>query len=132
MRCTHCGICCKQTQMPLSEKDIQLLEKTGYTRKQFVHVNKKSYAQLRNKKGYCIFYDVEKNACRVYIQRPTGCRLYPVIYSEEEGIVTDNICPTKDTVTRTEIKNKKNTLMKLLREIDNEALKRQTLKGADP
>jgi Fe-S-cluster containining protein len=132
MRCTHCGICCKQTQMPLSEKDIQLLEKAGYTRKQFVHVNKKSYAQLRNKKGTCIFYDIQKSECRVYRRRPTGCRLYPVIYSVEEGIVTDSICPTRDTVTRTEIKNKKSTLMKLLTEIDSEALKRQTLKGADP
>jgi Fe-S-cluster containining protein len=118
--------------MPLSEKDIQLIEKTGYARKQFVHVNKKRYAQLRNKKGYCIFYDVEKSACRVYRRRPTGCRLYPVIYSEEEGIVTDNICPTEDTVTQTEIKQKKSTLMKLVREIDSEAIKRRTLKGANP
>jgi len=118
--------------MPLSEKDIQLLEKTGHTRKQFVHINKKGYAQLRNKKGHCIFYNPEKHTCKVYRQRPAGCRLYPVIYSEEEGVVTDNICPTRNTVTKAEIKRKTATLMKLLRRIDNEALKRQTLSAAIP
>jgi Fe-S-cluster containining protein len=117
--------------MPLSEKDIQLLEKIGHTRKQFVHVNKKGYAQLRNRNGYCVFYNTEKNSCRVYRRRPTGCRLYPIIYSEQEGVVTDNICPTRRTVTKTEIKRNTGTLMKLLREIDDEALRRQTRDAAD-
>jgi Fe-S-cluster containining protein len=118
--------------MPLSEKDIQLLEKTGHTREQFVHMNKKGYAQLRNKNGYCAFYNTEKHSCRVYRRRPTGCRLYPVIYSEQEGVVTDNICPTRHTVTQTEIKRKTGTLMRLLQEIDDEALKRQTPNAANP
>jgi Fe-S-cluster containining protein len=118
--------------MPLSEKDIQLLEKTGHMRKQFVNVNKKGYAQLRNRNGYCIFYNTEKHACRVYGRRPAGCRLYPVIYSEQEGVVTDNICPTRNTVTKAEIKRKAGTLMELLQEIDNEALKRQKTSAANP
>ena len=100
-------------------------------RKQFVHVNKKGYAQLRNKNGYCVFYNTEKNICRAYRLRPTGCRLYPVIYSEQEGVVTDNICPTRHTVTRTEIRRKTGTLMRLLREMDDEALRRQTPSAAD-
>jgi Fe-S-cluster containining protein len=118
--------------MPLSEKDIQLLERTGHTREQFVHMNKKGYAQLRNKNGYCAFYNTEKHSCRVYRRRPTGCRLYPVIYSEQEGVVTDNICPARHTVTQTEIKRKTGTLMRLLQRIDDEAFKRQTLNAADP
>jgi Fe-S-cluster containining protein len=111
--------------MPLSEKDIQLLEKTGQTRKQFVHTNKKGYTQLRNRNGYCIFFDTEKSVCRAYRRRPAGCRLYPIIYSEQEGVVTDNICPARNTVTKTEIKHGTGTLMKLLRKIDDEALRRQ-------
>ena len=132
MRCTHCGICCRQTQMPLSEKDIYLLEETGHARKQFVHVNKKGQAQLRNKKGYCIFYNTEKHSCNAYRRRPAGCRLYPVIYSEQEGVVTDNICPTRNTVTKAEIRRKTGTLMRLLQEIDDETLKRQGLSATDP
>jgi Fe-S-cluster containining protein len=117
--------------MPLSERDIQLLEKTGHMRKQFVHVNRKGYAQLCNRNGYCVFYNREKNSCRVYRRRPAGCRLYPIIYSEQEGVVTDNICPTRHTVTKTEIKRKTGTLMRLLMEIDDEALRRQTQGAAD-
>jgi Fe-S-cluster containining protein len=111
--------------MQLSETDIRLLEKTGCPRKQFVYVNKKGYAQLRNKKGYCIFYDTEKIACTAYGKRPMGCRLYPVVYSEDDGVVTDDLCPEKLTVTETEIKRKTGTLKKLLHQIDDEATKRQ-------
>ena len=110
--------------MQLSETDIQLLEKTGCPRKQFLYVNKKGYAQLRNKKGHCIFYDTEKIACTVYGKRPLGCRLYPVVYSEDDGVVTDDLCPEKLTVTETEIKRKTGALGKLLRQIDDEAARR--------
>jgi hypothetical protein len=118
--------------MSLSETDIQLLEKTRYQRKEFVHANKNGYIQLRNKKGYCVFYNTEKHVCTVYRQRPTGCRLYPVIYGEGEGVVIDNICPTRHTVTEAEIKRKTGTLMKLLQQIDNEATKRQMSEATNP
>jgi len=125
MRCTRCGICCKQTQMLLSEKDIKLLQKAGHNPKQFIRINKQGYAQLQNKQHYCIFYDTQNRACKAYRERPTGCRLYPIIYSEEEGVIVDDICPPKESVTGTEIKNKTSVLMKLLRAIDEQAAKRR-------
>jgi len=128
MRCTRCGICCKQTQMPLSKKDIKLLQKAGHNPKQFIRINKQGYAQLQNKQGYCIFYDTQNHTCKVYRQRPMGCRLYPIIYSEEEGVIVDGICPTKETVARTEIKSKTTTLMQLLRAVDEQAAQRQLQK----
>lgn len=128
MRCTRCGICCKQTQMLLSKKDIKLLQKAGHNPKQFIHINKQGYAQLQNKQDYCIFYDAENRICKAYRQRPVGCRLYPIIYSEEEGVIVDDICPTKESVTQAEIKNKTSTLMMLLRAIDEQAAKRQLQK----
>jgi len=34
---------------------------------------------------------------------PLGCRVYPVICSEQEGIVVDDLCPMKSTVSRIEL-----------------------------
>ena len=132
MRCTRCGICCKQTQMLLSKKDIEVLQKGGHSSEQFIRINKQGYAQLQNKQGYCIFYETQSHNCKVYRQRPTGCRLYPIIYSEEEGVIVDDICPTNETVTQNEIKNKTSTLMQLLRTIDEQAAKRQLRKQEPP
>jgi len=132
MRCTRCGICCKQTQMLLSEKDIRLLQKAGHNPEQFIRINRQGYAQLQNKQDYCVFHYAQNHTCKVYRQRPTGCRLYPIIYSEEEGVIVDDICPTNETVTQNEIKNKTSTLMQLLRTIDEQAAKRQLRKQEPP
>jgi len=121
MRCSHCGICCEKTEMLLAEADIKCLEKAGYTRKKFVCYDKKSFAKLQNHRGYCVFYDTEKRRCKVYEYRPVGCRVYPVIYSIEEGVIIDDLCPMKNTVSTTELKRKGKGVMKLLQKIDEEA-----------
>ncbi|PMB75174.1 MAG: YkgJ family cysteine cluster protein, partial [Candidatus Bathyarchaeota archaeon] len=71
--------------MLLSEADIKRLEKVGYNREEFVRYDKKGFAKLRNNRGYCVFYNPQKERCKVYNYRPLGCRIYPVIYSEGEG-----------------------------------------------
>jgi len=121
MRCSHCGICCEKTEMLLAEADIKCLEKAGYTRTRFVRYDKKGFAKLRNRRGYCVFYDTEKRRCKVYEHRPSGCRLYPVIYSIEEGVIIDDLCPMKNTVSATELKRKGKEVTKLLQRIDEEA-----------
>jgi Fe-S-cluster containining protein len=110
--------------MLLSEEDIRLLEKAGYNQEKFAHFTKQGYAQLRNQQGYCIFYDPEKHRCKVYKHRPLGCRIYPVIYSEEEGVIVDDLCPESNTVSAAEVEHKTAKLTKLLQRIDNEAKKR--------
>jgi len=107
--------------MLLSKADIERLEKAGHRRELFVRYDKHGFARLRNHKGYCVFYDLEKNRCKVYKYRPLGCRIYPVIYSEEDGIIVDDLCPMKNTVSNSELKKKGKKLVELLKKIDNEA-----------
>ena len=121
MRCSHCGLCCEKTEMLLSKADIERLEEIGYERQDFVRYDREGLAKLRNCRDYCVFYDVEKRRCKVHRHRPLGCRIYPIIYSEEIGIIVDDICPMKATVTEVELEKKGKEVMKLLKRIDAEA-----------
>jgi hypothetical protein len=106
--------------MLLSKADIERLEEVGYDRQGFVRYGKEGFAKLRNRRDYCVFYDVEKRRCKVYRHRPLGCRIYPVIYSEEIGVIVDEVCPMKDTVTEVELKKKGREVVELLKRIDTE------------
>ena len=125
MRCSHCGICCTETEMLLSKKDIALLEKQGFGKKCFVKFDRQGFAQLKNMDGYCVFYDRGKQRCRVYVNRPAGCRVYPVILDEEIGIILDDICPERSTITEVEKSLKGRKVINLLNDIDSEAAARQ-------
>jgi len=124
MHCSNCGVCCTETEMLLSEKDISRLEKKGFSKTYFVKYDDQGYAQLKNRDGYCVFYDLEKCRCNVYDDRPSGCRVYPVILDEEKGIVLDDICNSRNTITKKEKKLKGKWVIRLLKRIDNEAAKR--------
>jgi Fe-S-cluster containining protein len=106
--------------MLLSRADIRRLERAGYDRKKFVRFNRQGFAQLRNSRGYCVFYQTAKHRCRVYRYRPLGCRIYPVIYSEEDGVIVDDLCPLAGTVSKKEIMFKAEKLRSLLQKIDGE------------
>jgi len=124
MHCSNCGVCCTETEMLLSEKDISRLEKKGFSKTYFVKYDDQGYTQLKNRDGYCVFYDLEKCRCNVYDDRPSGCRVYPVILDEEKGIVLDDICNSRNTITEKEKKLKGKWVIRLLKRIDNEAAKR--------
>ena len=124
MHCTHCGLCCEETEMLLSEEDTQLLEKTGHDRHKFVRYDEHGYARLRNRKGYCVFYDAERRRCRVYRHRPLGCRIYPTVYSEEDGTIADELCPMSRTVLQAELDRNGKKVIRLLERIDLEAATR--------
>jgi Fe-S-cluster containining protein len=124
MRCLHCGHCCKETEMLLSIKDIERLEQKGYEREYFARLDSKGYLTLRNHYGYCVFYDFKKKRCKVRLFRPLGCRIYPVMYDEDKGIVVDRACPAANTVTRKQRENRGKKVLKLLEKIDSEAKKR--------
>jgi Fe-S-cluster containining protein len=110
--------------MLLSTADIERLEGKGYRKEFFAWFDKAGYAKLRNRQGYCVFYDFEKQRCKVYADRPLGCRLYPVIYDEARGIVVDDLCHVWSTVTEHEQERKRKKVLKLLKKIDSEAKKR--------
>ena len=124
MRCLRCGACCKETEMLLSNADIERLERKGYSKKFFVQFDSEGYAKLRNLQDHCVFYDGEKQRCKVYGDRPLGCRLYPVIYDEARGIVVDNICPARRNWNEKKIDKKGKKVIKLLEKIDAEAKRR--------
>jgi Fe-S-cluster containining protein len=123
MRCSHCGLCCEETEMMLSEADIDRLERLGYKRPNFVRYDGHGFARLKNRQGFCVFYDVEKRRCRIYEHRPLGCRLYPVIYGEQA--LVDALCPMRATVSETEVRRKGKKVLELLQAIDNEAASRR-------
>jgi Fe-S-cluster containining protein len=121
MRCSHCGVCCEKTEMLVSNADIKRLERLGHDCQKFVRYDRHGFAKLRNRHGVCVFYDAEKCRCQIYRHRPLGCRIYPVIYSEDEGIVVDDLCPAQNTVSETELRREGKKLVELLQRIDNEA-----------
>jgi Fe-S-cluster containining protein len=129
MHCSNCGICCTQTEMLLSNRDIRRLEKKGYIKTNFVRYDKQGYAQLKNRDGFCVFYDRQNQLCSVYADRPTGCQIYPVIFDEEKGVVLDEICQSRATITLKEKIAKGKCVIKLLKRIDKEALKRSSRKN---
>ncbi len=125
MHCSHCGVCCTETEMLLSNDDINRLEKKGFHKKYFLTIDKSGYAQLKNRNGYCVFYDLEKRQCSVYLDKPSGCSVYPVILDEEKGIVIDDICPEKESINDEEKEAKGKAVIKLLERIDAEAKNRR-------
>ena len=125
MHCSNCGVCCTETEMLLCKKDIKRLEKKGFSQNQFVQYDRQGYAQLKNRDGYCVFYDLKNQQCSVYVERPAGCRVYPVILDEEAGIILDDICESRNSITLTEKRLKGKRVIGLLEVIDAEALSRR-------
>ena len=118
MRCAHCGECCTETEMELSDDDIERLVAFGYNRDAFSVTDQNGVTRLRNVDGRCYFYDPGNARCRTYAARPVGCYIYPVVFSEEEGIVIDGLCPEGGTVSDAEIRVKGRILLALLDRLD--------------
>jgi Fe-S-cluster containining protein len=114
--------------MLLCKKDIKRLEKKGFSQNQFVSYDRRGYAQLKNRGGYCVFYGLKNRQCNVYADRPAGCRVYPVILDEDTGIILDDICQSRGSITQSEKNLKGKRVIRLLEVIDCEALERCTLK----
>jgi|YelNatPaOPRAMG01_1025707.scaffolds.fasta_scaffold01155_35 Fe-S-cluster containining protein len=124
MRCLRCGMCCRQTEMELSSSDIQRLVDAGFRPEDFV-VMWDGVSRLRNVDGWCYFYDPKERRCKVYRIRPLGCRIYPVVYVDGEGVALDKLCPMRHTVSQKEFMAKAKALKKLLERIDKERVLRQ-------
>jgi Fe-S-cluster containining protein len=129
MRCSHCGVCCTETEMLLSKRDVERLEKKGFSQDHFIKFDKKGYLTLKNREGYCVFYDLKNRQCSVYLDRPAGCRVYPVILDEETGIILDCICQSRESISPLEKNVKGERVIRLLEKIDAEALDRRSKKS---
>jgi uncharacterized protein len=114
--------------MLLSKKDIARLKEKGFSQNFFVQYDKDGYALLKNYEGYCVFYDLDKRRCRVYFDRPSGCRVYPVILDEGTGIIVDDICHCASSIGEREKQLKGEKVIRLLDVIDSEAQLRRLAK----
>jgi len=89
-KCGRCAtFCCRLGGPKLSRKDIERIEKTDYSAKDFLEPTNSEFkglsvmhGSLRNRKdGSCIFlkFDAKQNRyeCSIYDFRPILCRLYP-------------------------------------------------------
>jgi hypothetical protein len=114
--------------MPLSIEDIKRLEKNGYAQNYFCDFDENGYTKLKNLDSHCTFYDTENRRCKIYRLRPSGCRIYPVIYDDLKGIVLDDICQPIKKPNAKEIAQKGWKVLKLLDKIDAQAKKRRNSK----
>jgi len=106
--------------MELSSKDIKRLERAGYRREEFTVTGEDGVTRLRNIGKWCCFYDIVEKRCRIYADRPLGCYLYPVVYSVNEGVIVDELCPMGETISERELRKKGRILIEVLKAIENE------------
>ncbi|MHC1592172.1 MAG: YkgJ family cysteine cluster protein [Candidatus Helarchaeales archaeon] len=128
MPCVRCGKCCHETEMILSNNDVERISKMGY--KDFYHVNSEGYKILNNKTGdppTCIFFDPSTISCIIYPFRPQGCRFYPLIYEVDLGrCIIDDYCPEheKFSIQKSECKK----LVEFYNTIKNELETKEMMK----
>jgi len=87
----NCFLCCKNTNMILSKKDIDRIKSLGFSNDYFIDINN-GWLQLKNKDGRCVFHNCKK--CLIYENRPEGCQLYPITYDyDNKCAIFDKECP---------------------------------------
>jgi Fe-S-cluster containining protein len=80
----------------LFREDIERILSLGYDRNYFVEYRDGFY-RLKNSRGRCIFLNDEGRYYIIYQHRPLGCRLYPLIFSNDEGPLLDPEHPLTKT-----------------------------------
>lgn len=96
-KCENCGKCCIETEMLLSNQDIELVINKSVdqlNRDDFALKNIEGFYQLKNVEGHCFFFNIYSKNCKIYNYRPQGCRIYPLIYDfQTEKCMLDKDCP---------------------------------------
>ncbi|KPV63500.1 MAG: Flagellin N-methylase [Candidatus Bathyarchaeota archaeon BA1] len=119
MRCSKCGKCCERTEMLLSKEDVERLESVGFSQEDFAVIGGDGLTRLGNVGEWCYFYDSEEKKCQVYEYRPLGCCIYPIICSIDEGVITDELCPMRHTISKHELRMRGKILVKHLKKINH-------------
>ena len=115
-----CVACCIETEMPLTEEDLKRIEKLGFKRADFT-VDTEGETHLRNMTKHCFF--LEDARCRIYENRPEGCRIYPLVYDvDSHKFIYDTVCPHSAEFKAT--RENKDRLKRLIRKLEREAAKK--------
>ena len=123
-----CIKCCMNTRMSLSDSDIVRIRRLGF--QDFSTFRRDGYQYLRNLSGKCVFHNGK--ACTIYRHRPEGCRLYPAVFDENEGIVIlHQHCPHYEEFRMTPKISRR--VIRLVRKLDVERMRHTTSKrkGSD-
>ena len=108
--------------MTLTREDVEKIETLGYDRKDFLVRVDGGFCELKNVDENCFFYDPETKVCRVYENRPEGCKHYPIIYdAQKRKCIIDKDCPSRETVTREEIRKVCHKVRRLVETLQQEA-----------
>jgi dCTP deaminase len=115
-----CYECCLETEMPLTRGDVERLAGLGHDPVAFTLVED-GFAFLTNVEGRCYFLDHE-GRCSAYEERPGGCRLYPLVLTEDMADFSlDHLCPHRAAVQPEE--GHRTSLLQLLDRIARERMK---------
>ncbi|TFF83963.1 YkgJ family cysteine cluster protein [Candidatus Thorarchaeota archaeon] len=108
--------------MTLTREDVKRIDALGYQREEYLVRAEDGFCELKNVNGFCYFYDPVSRLCRIYENRPEGCRYYPIVYhARKRKCVTDDDCPSRETVSREEIRKVCHKLRRLIKTLQREA-----------
>jgi Fe-S-cluster containining protein len=94
--CEDCGKCCLETEMILSRRDINIIEKNikDIKYKDFTQENEYGQLELKNVDDHCVFFEKSSKLCTIYQYRPEGCKFYPLIFDfQKKTCILDKDCP---------------------------------------
>ncbi len=120
--CNEVRLCCVDTEMTLTRTDVERIKALGYAPRDFLFKTGDGFCQLRNVDGHCYFYNPATRLCTIYEARPDGCRFYPIVYHmRKRKCVVDRDCPSRETVTRDEIRKVCHKVRQLVETLVREA-----------
>lgn len=90
------------TEMILFKEDILRIIKLGYEISSFAYFDGKFW-RLKNVDNACYFLDRTTKLCKIYENRPVGCKFYPIVFDPQYGFKVDKLCPSRHTVHVDEI-----------------------------
>lgn len=105
--------------MILTPYDIEILKSLGFDTNYFAKMNEQGYYVLRNVNGHCVFFDPKLRKCKIYKYRPLGCRVYPIIFIQDENIITvDDECPAARNVSLEDVIRVLPLLQRIFKELN--------------
>ena len=124
-KCVDCGICCHETEMILSARDVDRIKNNDPKNMGIINFVKKTadgLFQLKNADGFCVFFNPTTKLCNIYTVRPQGCRFYPLIYDSDKKLcVLDQECPRPELFYPNRSSHLK-TCKKIVRFLENQVL----------
>jgi len=140
--CKQCEadlICCRNANPPISSERKKIIEEYLKAEKISVESLFAHTAYISPKVddgGYCIFYDKETRKCTIHPVKPETCVAGPITFGInknsqkiEWGLKMEKICSLagklykNEEVLRRHLESAKKEILRLVRELDSEALK---------